>query len=145
MEIDTQPQAGDRILVLKQEWLDLILSGDKTLELRCQPLKPGLAFLGHKGVIHGIATLGDAVAIPDLSSYGALAEKHMCLADKLPYKKTWGLPLLAVRRLTSTVPYVHRRGAIGIVTYRGSPELVRRYVETEQRRPSKRAKTSPQS
>ena len=41
----TAPQTGDKILVLKQRFLDLILREDKDLELRHQRLTPGRYYL----------------------------------------------------------------------------------------------------
>ena len=38
--------------------------------------------------------------------------------EKMPYKKTWGLPILCARTLSEKVPYKHPPGAVGIVRYR---------------------------
>ena len=36
-----QPAAGDRIMVLRQPWLDMVLDGHKTLEIRGKRARPG--------------------------------------------------------------------------------------------------------
>ena len=48
---------GDRILVLRPHWLNLILAGEKTLEIRGRNLSAGTYWLGARGVIHGLAVL----------------------------------------------------------------------------------------
>jgi hypothetical protein len=112
------PREGDRILVMKQFWLDLILSGEKTMELRSRRLSPGPVWLGSKGVMQGFAILGAAVLIPDSSSYATHAEEHRCPEGTLRYKKIWGVPLQDVQRFASTVPYIHTQGAVTIVKFR---------------------------
>ena len=52
------PKAGDRILILQPVWLDLILAGEKTLEIRGSSLRPGKYFLGCKKQILAVAHLG---------------------------------------------------------------------------------------
>ena len=60
------PRNGDRTLVLKQNWLGLVLAGDKTMEVRGKRLRVGVAYFGWKGTIYASATFGDAVAICDI-------------------------------------------------------------------------------
>ena len=43
----TPPQTGDRILIFKPQWLALVLSGRKTLEVRGVAYKSGSYYLGH--------------------------------------------------------------------------------------------------
>ena len=42
----TPPQTGDRILIFKPQWLALVLSGRKTLEVRGIAYKSGSYYLG---------------------------------------------------------------------------------------------------
>ena len=49
--------------------------------------------------------------------WAATRAKHRVPGPR-PYKKTWALPVTKVRRMSRPVPYVHPRGAIGIVKYR---------------------------
>jgi hypothetical protein len=118
------PEVGDRILVLKPKWLELILSGAKTLEIRGSRLQPGPAWLGTGGRIHGGAIIGAAVPITTAEQWRALLPEHGVETAEPMYKNTWGLPLAAVRRLREPVAYLHPRGAIGVVTYRGPPAAV---------------------
>ena len=111
------PEAGDRILVLKKLWLDKILAGAKTLELRHLRLKPGRCFLGSKSKIYGEAHLGDAELLLTTAQFRARYAEHRLDSDSLPYKKTWAIPLIKVRK-TPPWSYVHPTGAVGIVKFR---------------------------
>ena len=112
------PRAGDRILVLREEWLERILSGEKDLEIRGRRLREGDVWLGCRSNILGKARLGSATKIATKQAWAALRSRHLVAGAGLPYKTTWGLPLRSVTRLRAKVPYVHRRGAIGIVKFR---------------------------
>ena len=43
------PKPGDRILIFKQQWLQLVLSGQKTMECRGAAYKSGKYYLGCGG------------------------------------------------------------------------------------------------
>ena len=51
----SEPRPGDRILVFKERWLALILSGEKTMEVRAANYKSGRYFLGSGGLIYAQA------------------------------------------------------------------------------------------
>ena len=112
------PRNGDRILVLKQKWLELVLAGDKTMEVRCKRLRAGVAYFGWKGAIYASATLGDAVEIQDTQQWDNLRHQHRTPGQVLPYKRTFGLPLHNLERFNPPVSFHHPKGAIGIVKYR---------------------------
>ena len=112
-----QPRAGERILILRAEWLESILSGEKSLEIRGMRLREGDAWLGCRRLILGKVCLGVAFPIKTEKNWAALRPRHLVANAALPYKTTWGLPLQNVERLHNAVPFKHRRGAIGIVRY----------------------------
>ena len=109
---------GDRIVVFKREWLDLILSGEKNMEIRGQRLKAGSYYLGCKGYVYGKAVFGDALLIRSCRQWKDLKQQHRVDKARLPYKRTWGLPILLVHVFGSPFAYQHPRGAIGIVKLR---------------------------
>ena len=111
------PREEDKILILKEHWLNLILSRRKTLEIRGRALKAGKYWLGCRGFIHGKVLLGDAVPIPDEDTWDSLRERHCVESSFLPYKKTYGLPILTVKKV-KPVTFPHTHGAVGIVLYR---------------------------
>ena len=115
-----KPRHGDRILVLKPHWLEQILALKKTLEIRGSKLKPGRYFLGSGGKIYASAILDAPIAIENVTQWIALREDHKVKTDALPYRKTYGLPIKKLSQLKETVPYIHPRGAIGIVRYNDS-------------------------
>ena len=112
------PHNGDRILVLKQNWLALVLAGKKTMEVRGKRLKAGAAYFGWKGTIYASATLGDAVEIRDAQHWDSLRSQHRVPGNVLPYTRTFGLPLNDVERTSPPIAFHHPKGAVGIVKYR---------------------------
>ena len=112
------PETGDRILVLKQPWLHLILNGSKILEIRSSRLSPGKYYLGCRGRIYAEVMLGKPFFISSSSQWADLREEHKVPGDELPYRRTWGLPISNVRVLAADIHYKHPRGAVGIVKYR---------------------------
>ena len=104
-------------MILKKHWLKMILSRKKTMEIRGRAFKPGNYHLGCKGVVRGMAILGDAVPIPDEKTWTNHREEHCVESAQLPYKKTWGLPIVVAKSLRP-VPFVHTHGAVSIVKYR---------------------------
>ena len=111
------PQVGERVLVLRREWMDKVFDGSKTLEIRDKRLREGDAWLGCKSVVYGKARLGRTVTIDNDDDWAALRPLHL-VASTRPYKSTCGLPVLAVSRLHEGVPYFHPRGAVGIVKFK---------------------------
>ena len=112
----TRPKAGDKILIFKEHWRDLVLRRRKTMEVRGAALKAGRYWVGCRGQISGRLTLGSAIAI-NKNMWAALRGRHCVEGDALPYKKTFGLPVLSATRV-EPLSFNHPRGAIGIVRYR---------------------------
>ena len=118
VDFGTAPRVGERILILREEWLERILSGEKTLEIRGQRLQEGDVWLGCRSHIFGKARLGPALAIKTKRDWTALRPRHLVANVTLPYKTTWGLPIQSVTRLHGCAPYVHYPGAIVIAKFR---------------------------
>lgn len=112
------PCDGDRILILKHNWLSLVVDGSKTMEIRGSKLKAGKCFFGWKSNIYASAILGEPIEIPDIQQWGNLRMQHRVLGNVLPYKKTYGLPIRNVERLEPPLSFCHPKGAIGIVKYK---------------------------
>ena len=108
---------GDRILIVKPCWINLILSGEKTLEVRGVPYRPGKYLLGYKRQTLAVAHLGTPFRITTTDEWLALRSQHCVMMDGPPYKRTFGLPILSADRV-SAIPFHHPRGAINLVIYR---------------------------
>ncbi len=113
----TNPNPGDRILILKEPWLSMVIQGRKTMEIRSQPLS-GKFFLGFQKRIFGVMTMGSPQHIPDSQAFRRLHQQHR-VRGSLPYKKTFGLPILEVRAIKPPIAFKHARGAVSVVRYRG--------------------------
>ena len=124
------PQPGDKILVLKQRFLDLILREDKDLELRHQRLTPGWYYLASGRVVQGVADVGVAFEVEDDFWFRSLLHRHQLDTASKPYKKTWAHPLTGVQRMDPSVPYALVRGQQGTARFRpmheGGERSVRR-------------------
>ena len=110
------PKPGDRILIVKEPWLSLILAGKKKMEIRGARLSSGKWYLGFKKQIYGVMVTGKAQHIPTSNQFRELRGLHR-VSGSLPYKKTFGLPIQHVSVLKPMF-FTHPRGAQSIVLYR---------------------------
>ena len=112
------PREGDRIMVVKWHWLQLILSQEKTMEIRGVAFRRGRYFLGCKKNVYGWVEFGDPMRITSVNQWETLRHRHRVKSPDLPYKKTFGLPILRAHGLSEPVPFNHPKGAVGIVKFR---------------------------
>lgn len=116
------PAVGDKILVVRRPWLELLLSGEKTLEVRPWRIRPsrpgGRVYLGCRGVVHAQVYFGEPVLVPDEAGWSRLRPHHRVPAG-LPYKNTYVHDVLELVPARHAVRYVHPRGAVGIFRYCG--------------------------
>lgn len=102
-------------LIIKEKWLNLIFSGQKTWEIRGSSTQiRGQIYLIQSGTkhIYGTAELVDCLQL-DLPSYQNAKNLH-CIDDckELPYKRTFAWVLKNAKRLEHLMPYKHPNGAI---------------------------------
>jgi len=112
----TKPKHGDRILVVRPHWIRLILSGEKTLEIRALNLSPGKYWLGNRGEIYGRVELEAGTLIESIQAWTELRFRHHVQSDQIPDNKTYGFPIRNAKRV-KRIPYTHPRGAIGLVRF----------------------------
>ena len=110
-----EPVIGSRILVFKPQWLALVLSGKKILEVRAQCYKAGRYYLGAHSTIYAEAQLGHGIKVENDRHWRRLQPKHLHLSRTRPYKTTFAIPIESVREIRR--PYRHPQGAISIVKY----------------------------
>lgn len=110
---------GASILIIQQPWIDLILDGHKTLEIRSTRCnKPEgeriyLALSGGGGVILGYVTFVACRGPLSRAEYAAVAEEHCIAGDALPYgASTYAWEVCSPARFGSRVPYHHKRGVV---------------------------------
>ena len=113
-----KPAEGDRILVLQEKYLCLVLAGSKTLEIRNMRLKPQRFWLGNKGLVYGEASIVGGVEVRSDTEWQWLRTQHHWQCEKRPYKQTFAMRLSNVKRCRQPWRYTQPRGAIGIVRYR---------------------------
>lgn len=122
--VDGVPKLGDRIMVVKEPWLDLILEGAKTMEIRGCKRRPGFVWLARQGSVYGSATITESIVLsPD--EFRARESEHCWPVDKtLPYKRPCGLLLAETQKLPTPIPYWRPPAAIGWNIFRKGPEDV---------------------
>jgi hypothetical protein len=114
-----QPKIGDRIMVVRQPWLDKILDGSKTMELRARKASVGFVWLGMGGTIYGRAKIASSVALTPVEFRAREAEHQWPTGEPIPYGEApWGLILEQVTRLPTPLPYWRPPCAIGWNVYR---------------------------
>ena len=93
------PSDGDRILLLRQPWLDLLLSGQKTVEVRGARLADGGTWLVDwgRGACHAWASLENSRRVT-LEEFRAEVARRRVDGAVLPYARTWLTDVLHVRR-----------------------------------------------
>ena len=106
------PAPGDRVRLLKKRWLDMIVSGEKVVEVRGQRLKLGPAWLACGPYVYAIVEFDAAQQAPDLATFQQRWPEHRLVAAQLPYATTWLWPILSVRSLPRPVARKTRPGPV---------------------------------
>ena len=101
--------AGERIMVFKEKWLLRILLKEKTLEIRGARYTGKTYLLGCRNKIFARASFGDAIRIETLDHWQELRPLHRVSSDKVPYKKTWGLPIQKLTAFPEPYSYTARK------------------------------------
>lgn len=109
----TKPSKG---FILKKEWAEKILSGEKTLEIRNRNTKirgtVGVIISGTSKV-WGTIDIVDSIKIPDdeFESYNTL-HRINCSRNDLSYKQIYGWKLENPVRYSEPIPYEHKLGCV---------------------------------
>ena len=118
------PPLGASILIVKAPWIDMLLDGHKTLEIRgtsCKKPAGLLVFLalsGGGGVLCGGITFLGCHGPLSSAEYRGRREGHRVAGDARPYgAKTYGWEFAHPFRFATPMPYRHRHGAITWAKY----------------------------
>ena len=105
-------------LVIKSPWIDLILQGRKTWEIRGKNTaqRGRIALIKSKsGCIIGTCRLVDCVGPLSLSQLRETTDKHHIPLEgltELPYEKTYAWVMAEPKLLDQPIPYKHPSGAV---------------------------------
>jgi hypothetical protein len=106
-------------LLIRQPWIDLILSGEKTWEIRGSKTKirGTIALIqSQSGLIVGTADLVGCtpkLTPEDMNKAQKLHQIHEPFIDStMPYDNTYAWILLGAKRLPKPIPYEHPQGAV---------------------------------
>lgn len=130
-----KPAVGDRVMTLRQPWLNKILDGEKTLELRSRSAKEGAVWLAVGNVIFGRAEI-ERCEVITLDRFLELQTEHFVPGADLPYTHTYGLWLGQVQSLPKEVSFLRLRGSCGWarVRYQATDLLLQSKPKTKQGR-----------
>lgn len=106
-------------LLIQQPWIEEILAGRKTWELRGTAAKQRgeVALIQSKsGTVVGVAELVDSVGPLSIEELRQTTERHRVPAARFDhgsrYKKTYAWVFRDAQRLAQPVPYKHPNGAV---------------------------------
>ena len=111
-----QVPQGASILIVKKQWLDLILDGEKTMEIRgrlCRK-EPSTIFLAQSaagGKIMGSVYLHGSSDPLSSAEWKALRAQHRVPGPRM-YKRTYAWRLSSAYRFPNPIPYTHKQGSV---------------------------------
>ena len=101
------------MLHFQRHWLDLVLDGTKTAELRRDRTTSGCAWMGCGGRVWGRIRIGDAARLSSMEELRATRGQHRVEATELPYgARTYLWPLSGLYILPEPVPFHSRPGPV---------------------------------
>ena len=115
-------------LVIKSPWIDLILQGQKTWEIRGKNTaqRGRIALIKSKsGCVIGTCRLVDCIGPLSLAQLRETTDKHHIPLDgltELPYEKTYAWVMAEPKLLETPIPYKYPSGAV--IGVRLTPENV---------------------
>ena len=117
--VNTIMYYGASILIIQRPWIDLILDGHKTLEIRGKPCNKSneriyLALSGGGGVVIGSVTFAKCHGPLSRAEWAARGEQHRVAGDSvLPYGgSTYAWELVKPVRFKQPVVYKHKPGVV---------------------------------
>ncbi|CAK8986213.1 Uncharacterized protein SCF082_LOCUS462 [Durusdinium trenchii] len=129
-----EPKLGDRVMVVKEPWLQLLLDGSKTMEIRGCKSRPGFVWIAAKGSVYGHATIIESLVLTP-EEFRAREAEHRWPANRtLPYERLCGLRLTDVGKLPTPIPYWRPPAAVGWNLFRAGPEDANVKATTPQKR-----------
>ena len=105
-------------LVIKTPWIDLIIAGKKTWEIRgcrTEVNRPIALIQSGTGLVIGACALVECrgpLALPEMKRTSRYHRIKFQRGDALPYHKTYAWILNDAVRFVVPVPYTHPRGAV---------------------------------
>ncbi|CAE7602040.1 unnamed protein product, partial [Symbiodinium sp. CCMP2592] len=127
------PTLGNRIMVLKEGWVALILSGTKTMELRSQPAKTGPIWIGFEGRVYAQAEISDCRQMSQ-EIYEETRAQHRHMGRMKQGDSLYGLVLTNLVQLAHPIDYYQKPATVLWENFRTGPD-----EKLPHRRASKRA------
>lgn len=115
---------SDSILIIKPEWLNKILDGEKDLEIRRQPCtskKGKRIWLAASGAseVWGSAVVKDCLGPLSTTQWDHLRLRHRVAGERVYGSCTYAYELVDVQKLEHAIRIQRKRGSIGFQTGSG--------------------------
>ena len=125
-DIQTTIADGDPIMILNDDWLELVLSGAKTMELRGRRWNGRKMFLGrtvdkHIGAVHAAIDVENGFAFQSQAEFEEAQHEHMWNGTTMPYERTYGHRLSNLQVFENPIPFLRKLGQVGRATYTTVP------------------------
>ena len=119
MNMADAPIYGSPMIVTKEPFTSLILSGEKEMELRPRPIQEGKVYFLADSTTHTVQAkiiFGKSVKLSQ-KDYEKTRKLH-CVKQRIKrYKKTFGIYITSVQPLADKPSYQAKRGAIGFARF----------------------------
>jgi hypothetical protein len=119
IELNVEVKLSMKGLLIKTPWIDKILDGFKTWEIRGSNTKirgPIALIRSGSGTVVGICELEDVIGPVSISKLRISKSFHAIPTNRfkkgLPYPNTYAWVMGNIKRLNKPVPYEHPRGAV---------------------------------
>jgi hypothetical protein len=119
----------ERALLIKSPWIEKILAGEKTWEIRGNNIKirgPVALIRSGSGLIVGVCKIVDVIPFASVSELERFEEKHCVPKSRMQevdYKKPHAWVIEDAKPLARPILYQHPNGAIGWVNLSKLPNF----------------------
>ena len=121
-EMSEEPELLAKILMFSQEWLDLVLSGKKTLELRKVKISCSMQdesyYLGAGNMIYGRCIISPGVKVENDEDFSKLKDGHLWTDSKPPYSFPFAVHGLSKVQRLKPLEFERLHGTQGRALYR---------------------------
>ena len=126
------PEIGDRIMVVKEAWLSLILSGTKTMEVRGKPAGTGHTWIAYDGLVYASAEIAECILLSK-DDFEKTRGQHRHIGKAPPFETLYGLVLRNIEELATPVLHYRQPASCNWASFK---------TQQEDRKPRKQ-KTTP--
>lgn len=111
--MERRPRQSESVLVIQQPFVNLVLDGRKTLDIRHTRIPSKEYWISNKGKILGRAVFTFRECIASVERWVELTPEHCWEITEYPYRRNNAFSITNVHRLTTPVPHKIFHGYMG--------------------------------